>query len=238
MDGLLSVDVHEALLGDVLDEIAQQSGLLLKGHRSLADKVTVKFEQLPVEQALHLILRGQSYGMFSRRAPPSGVGAARVQRELWIFPQHEGPRVEAAPVESDGEHASSATSDIAALLAVLETSDDAWEKEDAILALAESGRRDIVLPMSHRALADEDQSVRLTAVYALATIGGDEAAEALILALEDSDDAVRQQAVEALGEIGGEKATALLHFAWARDRSQSVRDRAAVMLEQLGVRVR
>ena len=236
-DGLLSVDLHEALLGNVLVEIAQQSGLVLTGSSFLTDKVTVKFDQLPLDPALHLILRGQSYGLFSRSVPRSGVDAARVQRELRIFPRHEGPRVEAAPVGSDGERAPLETSNIAALLTVLETSDDSWEKEDAIQALAESGRREIVLPMSHRALADEDQGVRLTAVYALATIGGIEAVQALTLALEDDDDGVRKQAVVALGNIGGEEAIELLWFEWARDWSQSVRDTAAMELERLGVRV-
>jgi len=237
-DGLLSVDLHEALLADVLVEIAQQSGLVLTGSPFLANKVTVKFDQLPLDSALHLILRGQSYGLFSRRVPRSGGDAARVQRELRIFPRHESPRVEDAPVGSDSEHAPPATSNIAALLAVLDTSDDSGEKEDAIQALAETGRPEIVLPMSHRALADEDQGVRLTAVHALATIGGIEAVQALSLALEDEDNGVRKQAVVALGNIGGEQAIELLWFEWARDWSQSVRDAAAVELERLGVWVR
>jgi len=68
--------------------------------------------------------------------------------------------------------------DIPRLQAAL-TSEDSSEREDAVDALGESRRLEAVSPLS-MALEDADEDVREAAVDALASIGGDEAAKALM----------------------------------------------------------
>ena len=68
--------------------------------------------------------------------------------------------------------------DIPRLQAAL-TSEDSSEREDAVDALGESRRPEAVEPLS-LPLQDEDEDVREAAVAALANIGGDEAAKALM----------------------------------------------------------
>ncbi|MCH7749745.1 MAG: HEAT repeat domain-containing protein [Acidobacteria bacterium] len=82
--------------------------------------------------------------------------------------------------------------------AVLESADDPWDREDAVEALAESEQPDVAVPLLRMALTDRDEYVRLSAVEALATLGGDGAAEALELALRDEHSVIREEAIETL----------------------------------------
>ena len=222
----LTVDVQDVSLPHLLEEVARQSDLVIRGHESLRERVTIRLEGLPIDQSLRLILRNQSYGLVSGDGLHGRETAGRTQRELWIMPPSESRQ------GGESQGVPELDSEIAELLAIVENSEDSWEKEDAIRDLLKTGQRSVALPMIRQALVDDVQSVKLSAVYALAQLGGDESADALALALDDHDDQVRLQAVEALGSIGGEKATAFLEYAWAGDRSQEVRDTALALLKR------
>ena len=236
-DGLLSVRAQGASLGDLLEDVARQTGLTLEGHVSIANRITIQFDQLPVEEALHLLLRGQSYLLVSREkrghAPtilvPEVIRIFRVRDAF--SPGKQLPRVD--------ERASRGASlefapEISGLLDILERSDDTWEKEDAILALVQAGDWRLALPLGRIALTDEDKAIRVGGIQALVKLGGKEAAQALAVALEDEDADIRRLAVNALGQVGGEGAVEFLNHVWRRDWDLSVRDAAAAALAQLG----
>ncbi len=164
----LTVDVQDVSLPHLLEEVARQSDLVIRGHESLRERVTIRIEGLPIDQSLRLILRNQSYGLVSGDGLHGRETAGRTQRELWIMPPSEsrqGGERQGVP-ELDSE--------IAELLAIVENSEDSWEKEDAIRDLLKTGQRSVALPMIRQALFDDVQSVKLSAVYALAQLGGDE----------------------------------------------------------------
>jgi HEAT repeat protein len=142
-------------------------------------------------------------------------------------------------------------------------SEDSNERENAVDALAESGRPD-ALELLGLSLGDADEDVREAAIDGLAAMGGDEAAEALAAGLRDpeawnreealaalvniggdkaaqslavalrvKDTALRKSAVEGLGEIGGEEAVKVLGFA-LQDKDPAVRQAAVEALEDIG----
>ena len=205
----LTVDVQDVPLSDLLEEVARRTGLVLKGHASLNERATVKFEALPIEQGLQLILRGQSYGLLSRRTAHRSASPIGTPGELRILDPPEPSPESDVSFQTHSKGTRQAAAEIAAQLL-----------------------------SSRWALADEKQDVRLATVDALADLGSADAAEVLALALEDGDDEVRLQTVEALGRIGGERAAALLEYSWAADRSAQVRDAAWAILEHMEVQVR
>ena len=142
-------------LPHLLEEVARQSDLVLRGHTSLRERVTVRLEGLSMERSLRSILQGHNYVLVSRGAVQGGENVGRPRWELWILPSREsrpgggalGGERPGVPDDSD--------SAIAELLAIVENSEDSWEKEDAILALVETGRRSVALPMIRRALGGQ-----------------------------------------------------------------------------------
>ena len=220
----------------MLEDVARQIGLTLEGHVSPAHRITIQFDQLPVEEALHLLLRGQSYLVVSRErredAPARLIpDVIRIFRVRDAFSPGTLPRVD--------ERASRGASldvapEISELLDILKRSDDTWDKEDAINALVRAKDARVAQPLGRIALTDEDKAVRVAGIQALVKLGGTEAAQALAIALEDEDDDIRRRAVNALGQVGGEGAVVLLDHVWRRDRDLSVRDAAAAALAQLG----
>ena len=77
---------------------------------------------------------------------------------------------------------------------------------------------------------DSDDSVRLSAVEAIAKLGGPEAAEPLTLALlGDAEPSVRYEALVGLAELGDDLTGPLLEA--LDDPEASIRDKAAELLQ-------
>ena len=227
----LTVNVKDRSLQELLQEIARQSGLIIVGYGSSAERITIEFHQLPLEEGLRRILRHQSFAVeYARLTPKESRSTVLRPKRLWILSKAKN----GSPVQTtlvDNAKAGYSLEDVATDSPKIEaalTSDDALDRMDAIEALGESGRPEAVEPLS-LALKDEDEDVREAAITALANIGGDEAAQALAIALQDKDTSVREEAVEALGEIGGESVILLLEQALA-DEDEYVRETAAELL--------
>ncbi len=193
----LTVDVENAPLPDLLEEVARQSGLVLRGQAPNRDSVTAKFDEVPLSHALRTILQGQSYGLISRTAVRRSESATHRRNVLWIFDRPEPTQEAAVPFQTPSDSAPQVAA---------ETEAQPPTRDPGVAQEAHSGR-----PAASGSLPDT---------------GRDEAAENLGLMLADDDDNVRLRAVEALGRIGGEKAAAFLSYAWARDPSPAVRDAA------------
>lgn len=214
VDGLVTVHVRDALLSEVLDEIAGQTGLRIEGHASMADRITIELDQLSLEDALRLILDDQRYALYYvREALPDGE-TVRVPQRLRIFPDEADVRARSGSVDDTAEASLDAdTIEASKMRTVLKSSDDPWDREDAVEALAESEQPDVAVPLLRVALTDRDEYVRLAAIEALATLGGDRAVEALEMALRDKDVVIREEAIETLEAIGGEQAARSLTVA-------------------------
>ncbi|MFQ5937693.1 MAG: HEAT repeat domain-containing protein [Acidiferrobacterales bacterium] len=233
-DGYLTVRVQDISLRELLDEIARKSGLTVVRYVALDQRVTLEFHQLSLEQGLRRILRHRSFVLeYAQQTPEKRPSAVARPKTVWILPQGgEKYAVQRRIVES--ANAGFSGEDIATKISRLRTtlsSEDAEEREEAVVELGESGHAEAVAPLTV-ALADRNEDVREAAIVSLAEIGGAEAAQALAIALRDEDPRTREGAVDALGEIGGEIAIGLLERALADDK-QFVREAAAEMLDEL-----
>ena len=236
-NGLLTLDVHEALLSDLIEEIARQSGLVLEGQTSLIERITAQFQQMRLDEALRVVLDGQSYALEYSLVAGDGGGLGRIPTRLRIFRREGGSRASSGPANhEDQANLGNVSIDLPRLAAVLEGPDDGdgqFDKWDAIEALGESGQAEGALPLLRFALADQDEDVRQAAVEALATLGGAGAAEALEIALRDQESWIREEAIEALEAIGGDRAAQSLVVA-LQDEDADLREQAVEALGELG----
>ena len=109
--GRLSGELERAPLGRLLSEVARQSGALVFLDPSLsAYPVTVRFHDLPLEEALKRICRDQSYAMvFSAERDADGrhrltalrvypKGSPEPEEYLFLRPVPAGPEASARPL--------------------------------------------------------------------------------------------------------------------------------------------
>ena len=66
----LTVNVKDRSLQELLQEIARQSGLIIVGYGSSAERNTIEFRQLPLKEWLRRILRQQRFAVEYTRLTP------------------------------------------------------------------------------------------------------------------------------------------------------------------------
>lgn len=91
-DGRLTMNVKDASLSRVLRTIATKGDFALDIAGELDSKVTVSFENVPIERALHRIVGRSSY--IIELAPPSDAGTPRRIGKLSVFARSTPARVE------------------------------------------------------------------------------------------------------------------------------------------------
>ena len=266
--GLVTVNVRDASLSQVLEEIARQTDLTIGGLDSIADRITIQFDQLSLTDALEVLLDERSYALAYaleiRDKSRENVRVPSIRSCRSSLPKHPSI-LGARPLTA----MPGAVRTVPASIYPLSNSEDPWDKEDAVTALAESGQPHVAVPLIRIALTDPDEDLRLAAVEALGNLGGDEAAEvlvmalrdeaslirevaietleaiggdqaaqSLVIALDDEDAYLRKRTVDALAEIGSPSALQLLEYAWAAADDESVRAAAAEWLRTLSRQVR
>jgi HEAT repeat protein len=111
--------------------------------------------------------------------------------------------------------------------------EDAQVRTEAIKALGKLKSEQAVQPLSSVLYNDTDMDVRTSALDALLNIGGDAAAESLVVIAQDKQAELRLPAIAGLGEIGGEdQASALIELLSSKDNN--VVDAAADALIDIG----
>jgi hypothetical protein len=237
-DDLLTVKVQQMPLEQVLKEVAQQSGIRLRIQGSLAEPVSVVFEDLPLDDGLKRLLKDRNFVLMYTRGP---AGAAPQQlTEVLVFstapastlarrPEPESARGPARAGATGGQQQGGWS---ALISKGLQDGDPAVRKE-VIEQLGALGDKRAVEPLI-RALGDENAEVRTSATSALEDIRDERAIEPLGRALlTDTDEVVRAQAAQALAYIGGEHALAALEAA-LQDKSTEVRERVVEALISIG----
>jgi HEAT repeat protein len=202
--GLLSADVRDVPLGDVLHDIAEQAAVKLEIHSGGADRVTDSFTGVRLGEGIRRLARGHDVILI--------YGAAQNGAE-------RGRLVEAHVYEASAPVVSSTVDPSARparLRAVVELTRQAQQQQPGALA-----------SLTGLLSGDADPVVRARAAAALGTIGGPEAAAALTAALGDQDASVRVSAVSSLGRMREEGAVGSVVQILAGDRDASVR-RAAI----------
>lgn len=215
--GLLSVNAADVKLVELLNDVSRQAGFDVVPCDACEQRISLRFDQLPLEQGLSMILRDQHF-VLRWQAAPAGRW---MPHRLLILPQH-ALRPSARPAASVVPR-----SELRSALGI-GTPDD---REQAAAAMGQARDPRAVAPLA-RALADSAVHVRRAAIESLAEIGGADAVDALALALRDGEPRLREAAVNALGDLGGAKAIALLRQA-QRDPTPFVRQAATETLDEL-----
>jgi hypothetical protein len=201
--GLVSVDVRDEPLADVLRAIAQQAGVELEVHSGGDDRVTDSFDDVRVGESIQRLARGHDVILVFGAASD---GTAR-QR---LVAAHVYEASAPATVPADPKQRAAHLREVRQLIR------QARQKQpgavNSLIALLSS---------------DPDPTIRRTAASALGSIGGPEAVAALTTALNDQEASVRVSALTALGRRREESAVPSLAQVAARDSEASVR-RAAV----------
>ena len=146
----LTVQLHRALLGQVLSELARQACIRVELPPSMrADPISDAFADMPLEQGISRLLQGRSvailHGTPSTQPERSGIAVTQV----WVLPRQE--QAQQVATEADAEEAWSRpafldNADPATRLAALDTFADRHD-ETVIDAFAQ-------------AMVDEDEMVR------------------------------------------------------------------------------
>jgi hypothetical protein len=194
--GRLSVHVENRSQEWILEEITRRAKVALtRVSGSGEERVSVDFDDLPLDEGLRWILRDQDSFFFYGGA---GTAAASL-RAVWVYAKGKGNGVEPVPPE-----AWASTKELEGALA----HPDAEVRTRAIEALVErrqGGARDMVV----EALKDRDEGVRTEALYQ--SLENDVALPAEVLAdlaLGDPSPNVRFLALDALAESAGARAVA------------------------------
>lgn len=241
--GLLTVNVREVRLVELLGDLSrQQAGFSLAPCAACDQRISLRFDRLPVDQGLALILRDQNFALRWK----GQRDATALPQHLWLLPPAQGPKQVSAraaepvqvplPALAQPVAAAPPTSPPASRQPSALSIGTPQERAEAAGSMAR-GRQPGAVALLAQALADSDRQVRQTAIESLAEIGGDAAAGALALALRDGDARLREAAVNALGDIGGTQAMALLRQA-QQDASHFVRRAASETLADMELRRR
>jgi len=215
-DGLLTVDVREAPLGDVVRVIGERAGARVIISNDITTRVTGSFTRVPLEEGIRRLVRGHSLVLVY--APSGSRAAAGVLSEIQVI-------------------GSSRLADVQTRTHVLTGSDaDSADHAGQLRAVGMlAGRRDAAAAadLARMLSADPDPVIRTQAATALGRVGTAEAATALTAALGDQAVSVRVQGVHALRMVEGVRALGRLREVLTRDPDSRVRRAAARALAEL-----
>lgn len=257
----LSVAIEQVPLGDVLVELARQVGLEVYITKSDAQqKISAKFNSLPLKEGIQRILQGKSYALITAPTPPTSEnrGAQRIEKirvlsqgEAYVkLTGHQDTTTapsENAPGEgtpkSEDEQISNEQQIYMALQQkpFTELQREALEADEPAMRVAAlrilAGRQEegTVLPTIVSALQDKDLSVRATAIQTLEEVEEgalpfDTIAE---LARTDPSPPLRVHAFQVLAEKGMDAALEHLQRG-LHDSDPYVREQVGRLLEDMG----
>lgn len=205
-DGLLSVDVGNVPLSDVLMKIGEEAGVQMDLHDDLGTLEPRSFSDLPLEEGIRQLVG--DHGMVMEYS--DGEGAAT-------------PRLSAVRVYRRGDPGT------VSQRLPLEQPDEPEMKEITSTSVGTT----IDIAMLEEALDHEDAAVRLKAVEYSLRVGGPETITLLAeVAIEDEDPSVRAAAVQNLAAMGGPKARSVIKAA-QNDPDEEVRLLAEGILAQM-----
>jgi hypothetical protein len=230
--GRLSVEVRDADLGEVLQEIAERAGFHLTATGRLG-RVTASFSGVPIEEGLRRVAPDCEL-MLVYQAPDAKRADQRLV-DVRVFagsPSNDPVRAAAALAEIGRLVQTRANpSAIARLTELLGVAPDASVRSRAAWALGRAGGRAAESALT-MALSDQAADVRIQVLHALQLVEGVRAIQAFqSLLLRDPDARVRLAAARALEALPTPSAMAALSAA-ASDADPSVRREVAAALQR------
>ena len=217
-DESLSVVAVGVPLSQILREIAQDTGMEIRGSQDLQEEVSVRFSRLPLRQVLARLLGGMNYLLLLE--DPTHRGGRR-SGLIWVLGRR-APTPEIASLtgaqetrseKAEGEttpRASGLATDEAALRRSL--SDANPEVQATALDLLAENNRQEAIPLLVDGTRSQQPQMRLRALDLLINSQANEntVLSALGRAVTDEDVGVKSYAIRALAERGGPEAIARL----------------------------
>jgi HEAT repeat protein len=202
--GLVSVDVHDALLADVLRSVSEQAAVQVTMRGGDRDRVTESFDDVALDEAIKRLARGHDVVLIYRsRKGRTGTGGLV---EALVYEAS----LPSAPAVIDPKQRTARLQAVRKLIQeARRRQPGAFDSLTGILA------------------TEPDPVVRRTAAAGVASIRGPEAVAALTTALGDQDPSVRAAVVSSLGSMRDETVAPAVAQILARDPVAAVR-RAAV----------
>lgn len=234
--GLLTVDLQNVPLADVLRLIGKRAGLQVTMSVKVGARVTDAFTGVPLDQGLMRLLRGYSTVLIY--VPAQGGAAESVLAKVWVYRSADNPeptgvdRLKAVrELARPGDDAAAST-----LAQILAQDPDPIVRAEAAAALGKVGR-ERAAGLLTSALKDQEPSVRREAAKSLSAVGGATARTALSGALRrDSDPQVRLEATRTLSMFPSKDQAWRALSAAKSDADSSVREAAISTLVKWTVR--
>lgn len=224
--GLLTLDVRNVPLANVLHAIGERAGFKVIVHTDLDTLVTTSFTRVSLDKAIFLLVGNTSMVMI--HAPLQGETGPRPLAEVHLY-SNENRRVVASglPVGARGTQGASNTQAVA-----VERGRDAALR--AVRTLVERPDDTAIDDLASFLLKDEDPVVRRMAAAGLGMVGGEQAVDALVEALADEDNTVQRRVIHALGKIDDDEGARALGEVLTGDPDAQTRRHAARALTRLG----
>lgn len=218
-EGRLTLKVRNVRLGWILDQLTQKAKVaIMVGQGAGGELVTINLQDTPVDQALRQMLR--HHDAFFFYGP--GKEDSAVLQVVWVYPKGKGQGLQPVPPE---EWAS--TKDLEAALA----DTDPETRLNATAAVIERSSRDRAMQVALRATSDEDENVRMTALFAAGNKGLKLPPELLVNMLSsDTSASVRFLALSALARDPSARSYVEMAL---KDPSPPVQQKAQEILRQL-----
>ncbi len=214
--GLLTVDLRDAPLADVLQAIAEKASFRLTLRGDLSTPVTWSFTGVPLAKGIKRLVGDNSLVMI--HAP---ANEAKLLSKVWV--------------RASGKSIVTIEPDLAADPSVYQGGDrpEGTVRQRAARQLARRGDGEAADELASLLAQDSDPVVRRIAAGGLGKIGGERGASALKTALTDEDSSVQRRAIFELGKIGKDVAAEALAEVLGADPDPHNRQFAARTLARL-----
>lgn len=224
-DNLLTVKVKDMSLKEVLKEIANQIPMEIVSSLSLEEHIVADFSSLPTVKGLKLLLHDFNYSLVCEPGKLKGREHEIIKVIILSKTGENQHRIVEQMTISTGEPS------LGSLFNDLHVEDPDIRKDAVVTleGLEDAGSIDLLI---NALLYDEDEDVKISAAYALGSVGTEVAIDSLGKALQDKDSEVRLSAVEALGDIGGVMSIHVLEGALTNE-DEDVREMAAEIIRWL-----
>lgn len=224
--GLLSVDLRDAPLAEVLRAIGAQSGLRVTVADEVSAQVTETFTNVPLEQGVRRLARWHS--LVAIYVASEKEGGVPELAELRVYGMSAQPSGEVGAV-MDRQDGMDPASLVAAEPGAAAPS--VALRIQGVRRLAQTRDQTAVAPLAQVLTRDREPQVRAEAAVGLASIGGEAALAALTEALTDENVSVRLRVADALGRFQDDRAQQMLDKMGRDDSEPRVRRRASSILE-------
>jgi len=219
-DDLISAQLVDAPLIDVLLQIKKHFGFKAHYYGDLSEKITLSFNEWPLDKCLRRLTANQSLSVASRPAArPQEDDGAREIAEIWVLSRNPKSRATAGSAPARVIPPPAQTNKGAA---VADSSDekDIDEQENLLL--------DKILDNPNA-----DKATQRQAIQDLVDMGDADSVMTMASYMANADNELRQMLVSGIGSINNEQATQILGLVFEDENETSIRKTA---LEELAKR--